>query len=144
MLDATAHSLMPIHTPHLLLPTSCCPPPAADPAPPSALHQELLGLLDERSQQLHAATLHSFQQHCRPVHGTDWPWHAVRVAALLDLKPREANRRQLLCMATHDDRAFVLKTCATDSLAQAHAERLTCLLSHAIGVAAPTVVSRAQ
>ena len=109
--------------------------------------QQAARQLEAQAGRLHRTALHIFQMHSRPVDGVDgdgggggaWPWDEVRSAVLLDLKPREANRRQLLCLTTHDERAFVLKTCATDTLAQAHAERLTCGLARRLRVECPMV-----
>lgn len=114
--------------------------------------QQAARQLEVQAGRLHRTALHIFQMHSRPVDGGAsragaWPWDGVRSAVLLDLKPREANRRQLLCLTTHDERAFVLKTCATDTLAQAHAERLTCTLAKRLRVECPmvhVVAGRAQ
>jgi hypothetical protein len=117
----------------------------------------------QQAARVHAASLHCFQVHS---HGTpplpsaaaaderDTQMLAlrsalaavperVRTAVLLELKAGEANQRQVLLVATDDDEQLVLKTCATDSYADAHVEHLSCRIAQRLGVPMPVVhVSR--
>ena len=69
---------------------------------------------------------------------------AVRMAVLLELKAGEANHRQVLLLTAEDDAHIVLKSCATDSFADAHAEHLTGLLAQRVGVSSPLVRASRQ
>ena len=114
-----------------------------------------------RTAQLHSFALHCFQVHSQshalPGSGTAAAaaaappgeatmgalLGATRLAVLLFLKAGEANQRQVLCVTGIEEESLVLKTCATDTLGEAHAEHMTGKLAQRLGIETPLVrVSR--